>query len=63
MILRHSLRFFERLAAAGRPDLAAENAAVDGRFRLAVLYGRRAGLSAKQAARLAWSLYRQEHAS
>ena len=63
MILRHSLRFFELLAAAGRPDLAAENAAVDGRFRLAVLYGRRAGLSTRRAAKLAWSLYRQEQSA
>ena len=60
MILRHSIRFFVDLAARGRPDLAATNAAVDGRLRLAVFYGRRAGLPTRQAWKLAWSTYRQE---
>ena len=60
MSLRHSIRFFVNLAANGRPDLAATNAAVDGRLRLAVLYGRRAGLSTRQAWKVAWSTYRRE---
>ena len=60
MLLRHSIRWFRALAQQGRPDLAAYNAAVDGRFRLAVLYNRRSGLAPKQAWKLAWRAYRQE---
>ena len=38
---RHSLRFFRDLAAAGRNDLAGDNAAIDGRLRLAMTFYRR----------------------
>jgi predicted DNA-binding transcriptional regulator YafY len=60
MLLRHSYSFFNKLADNGRPDLAAVNAAVDGRFRLSILYSKRAGLSARQAWYLAWRQYRAE---
>ena len=60
MLLRHSLRFFQSLSDRGRPDLAAHNAAVDGRFRLAILYGKRSGLDARSAWYLAWRQYRSE---
>lgn len=62
MTFRHSLQFFTWLAHKGRSDLAAQNAAVDGRLRLAVLFGVRSGLSARSAWYLAWSTYR-DHAA
>jgi hypothetical protein len=57
-IYRHSLRFFESLRAAGRPDLAALNAAIDGRLNVSYYYNRRAGLPPRAAWRGAWSDYR-----
>jgi hypothetical protein len=54
-----SLSFFEYLAKErGRPDLAAANAAGDGRLRLAVLYNRQRGLSPREAWKDAWWEYR-----
>jgi len=38
---RHGLSFFQGLANRGRPDLAALNAADDGRYTLAAYYERR----------------------
>ena len=51
--------FYRSLAARGRADLAAKNAAINGRFRLAIIYGRRSGLSTRQAWLVAWSQYRE----
>lgn len=60
MNLRHNLRFFKNLVDQGRPDLAAQNAAADGRFRLALYFARRDGLSARQAWTLVWRWYRMD---
>lgn len=56
---RHSMRFFRRLLDEGRPDLAALNAAVDGRLMLAFRFYRKWGLSARDAWKLTWGTYRE----
>ena len=60
---RHSLRFFQSLADQGRNDLAGDNAAIDGRLRLAMLFYRRQWphLTARQAWKLAYRQWRDVH--
>lgn len=60
MNVRHSLQFFKCLDQRGRPDLAAINAAVDGRLRLAMYYWKRSGLDARSAWKESHRLYRSE---
>jgi hypothetical protein len=60
---RHPMSFFRALANRGRADLAATNAAIDGRFRLAVFFFRRhwPELTARQAWTMAWRDFRANH--
>ena len=58
--MMNSYRFYLALETRGRSDLAAANAAVAGRFRLAVWLGRREGLSSREAWRVAWHSWRKD---